>query len=282
MIPQGRGVFGPTLASHDLKDVKVKKDGSFEIMMSPTRPEGYKGEWWPLDARATYIVLRQISYDWMHETDTRLSIERLDRPAIKVRQSAQQVDALVKRIPEWVDSWASFSMNWIANVRKQGLVNKVRVNNYSGSGGLASQSYIEGIYELEPDEAMIIETVIPKKCRYWNFQLADEMWASVDWVNRQSSINGFTAKLDKDGKFRAVVSEKDPGVPNWLDNGGFKVGLVEGRWKECSSTPTPTLTKVKVVDVRKYLPADTPVVTTAARDEAVRMRRQAVQMRRKW
>ena len=39
-------------------------------------------------------------------------------------------------------------------------------------------------------------------------------------ANRQSSLNGHQAVLDPDGVFRAVISARDPGVPNWLDTGG--------------------------------------------------------------
>jgi hypothetical protein len=282
LIPHGTGDLGKTFANHDLSTVHAKKDGSFEVILSPERPAGYKGDWWKLDSSATYILVRQISYDWLHETDARVAIERLDRPAIKPRPGAQTIEAQLKQIPVWAETWTRVSIDWIKRVRERGLINKVQVANYNANGGLSTQRYIEGAFDLNADEALIVETEMPKQCRYWNFQLADELWSSVDWMNRQSSLNGYTAKLDKDGKFRAVVSAQDPGVPNWLDNGGLKRGLVYGRWTECSSAPTPTVTKVKVADVRKYLPADTPIVTAEARDATIRLRRKAVQLRRRW
>ena len=114
------------------------------------------------------------------------------------------------------------------------------------------------------------------------FELTDELMASLDWVNRQITLNGYTAKLDKDGKFRAVISSKDPGVPNWLDSSDYARGGLIGRWKECESYPQPVITKVKLADVRKYLPAATPVVTAEARDATIRVRRKAAQWRRRW
>lgn len=107
-------------------------------------------------------------------------------------------------------------------------------------------------------------------------------WTGLDWINRQTSLNGHQARLDKDGKFRAVISATDPGVPNWLYTIGYQQGTFFGRWKECSSTPTPTITKVKLAEVRNYLPADTPIVTAQARDAAIRMRRKGAQLRRRW
>ena len=45
-------------------------------------------------------------------------------------------------------------------------------------------------------------------------------------------------------------------MPNWLDTAGYKQGTIYGRWYDCDSCPTPTLTRVKLADLRKHLPAD--------------------------
>ena len=129
---------------------------------------------------------------------------------------------------------------------------------------------------------MILETEVPKQCHYWSFQLTDERWSSIDWMNRQTSLNGYMAKVDKDGKFRAVISAQDPGVPNWLDSAGYARGVIQGRWDRCSSWPLPTVTKVMITDVRNHLPADTAVISAEARDAAIRLRRKGAQLRRRW
>jgi hypothetical protein len=60
-------------------------------------------------------------------------------------------------------------------------------------------------------------------------------------------------------RLEAVISATDPGVPNWLDTAGYTKGTIVGRMMDCSSEPTtPTVTKVKLADVRKDLPADSP------------------------
>lgn len=282
----GRGKFGPTLANHDLStDVHLGKDGSFEVVISADRPKGYKGDWWKLDASANYIFIRQVSYDWLHEVDGRFAIERLDTPAIKPRDSAAELSAKLAQISTFVANWTQFEVSWgekFGHEREQGLVNKVGLRDFSKLVGMAGQTYINGLFDLAPDEALILETEVPKKCSYWNFQLFDELNSSIDMNNRQTSINGFSAKLDKDGKFRAVVSAQDPGVPNWLDTAGHPRGHVYGRWTVCDSNPQPQITKVKVTDVRQYLPKDTPVVTAEARDASIRLRRVGAQLRRRW
>jgi hypothetical protein len=71
-------------------------------------------------------------------------------------------------------------------------------------------------------------------------------------------------------------------VPNWLDTAGYASGSIQGRWLECDETPIPSLRKVAIGDVRRSLPADTPTVTPAQREEAVRERRSEVQQRPLW
>jgi hypothetical protein len=54
------------------------------------------------------------------------------------------------------------------------------------------------------------------------------------------------------------------------------------RWNRCTDAPTPTVTKVSLKDVRKLLPADTPVVGAADRKAALQDRREAAQLRQLW
>jgi len=283
-VPYGTGSLGPSKAVYDIDDLAREADGSFEVILSPERPEGYSGNWWKLDHGATYLLVRQRSYDWLNEVDGRYAIERLDCPAAKPRASATDIQANLNDIPSWVETFAKLSLDgpWVKHLRASGLVNRLQAKDYSGASGLGNQRYVEGIFEIEDDEALVIETEIPDDCSYWGFQLVDEFWRSLDWVHRQTSLNGFTARLDTDGKFRAVVSARDPGVPNWLDTIGHKVGMIYGRWTNSASSIAPTVTKVKVGDVRKFFPPETPIVTAEMRDAAIRLRRKGAQLRRRW
>jgi hypothetical protein len=82
--------------------------------------------------------------------------------------------------------------------------------------------------------------------------------------------------VDRDGVLRVVVSAKD-----WLYTAGHPAERSKG-WTDCSAAPVPTVRKVAFVDVRRSLPADTPTVTVAQREEAVRNRRAQLQERPLW
>jgi hypothetical protein len=79
-----------------------------------------------------------------------------------------------------------------------------------------------------------------------------------------------------------VVSANDPGVPNWLDTAGYNSGAIQGRWTACSANPIPSIQKVALADVRKYLPAETPMISAGQRDRLVRERRSQLQQRALW
>lgn len=286
----GRGFFttgdGPkwdqTLANLDAdKDLKFEKNGEFELIISPERPAGYTGNWWKLDPRATKLTIRQVHYDWRNEIDGRLAIQRLDTPARKPVYSPAETNARLKNIANWARSWTQAALDYYQMLLKDGPVNTMRVRGRQDVGNMRDQKYIDGAFKIAPDEALIIETPVPN-CLYWSFQLTDTLITTMDPMYRHSNINGFTAKVDKDGKFRAVVSLTDPGVTNWLDPADHAEGVIYGRWKRCETWPTPTLTKVKLAELRKHLPADTATVTPAEREAQVRLRTQSGQFRKRW
>jgi len=158
----------------------------------------------------------------------------------------------------------------------------VVLNDWAAIGGLKDQTYYEGLFEFDEGECLLLETDVPETVRYWQVLLADQLFNTIEWEKCQSSLNGHQAKLDSDGRFRAVICNLDPGVPNWLDTGGYQRGAIQVRWNNCSAAPNPVATKVKLADLRRHIPADTPVVSPAERETVLRERRWAAQMRRRW
>jgi hypothetical protein len=272
---------GPAVGHFDLDELDIAEDGTFEVILSGERPAGHAGNWRRLDPGATAVSIRQASYDWIGESDGRYAIERLDkRPAGRPMRS-EEIAYRLDRLTGYPVRLLKVFLGFVASLQSK-PVNTLEMNKWAAIGGLVTQQYYEGRYAIRADEALIIETEIPEKARYWSILLADNLFNTVDWVNCQSSLNGFQAQLDTDGKFRAVLSVADPGVPNWLDPAGRLSGVIQGRWNECSSSPLPDVKRVKLAELRDHLPADTPVVGDAERDQALRLRRRGAQYRRKW
>ena len=140
-------------------------------------------------------------------------------------------------------------------------------------------AYSRILDELAPDEAVIIE-VTPPPCHYWQFQVGNRWFESLDYTYRQTSLNGHQAVLDADGVFRAVLAHRDPGVANWLDGAGSPVLPMAYRYQlpavPFEELPTPSSRIVAFADLDRELHPATPLATPEARAEALARRRRAV------
>jgi hypothetical protein len=272
---------GGTPGSHDLDDLRIGADGYFSVILSAERPTGHDGDWWRLDPRTVRLLMRNCCSDWMREVDARVAIERLDDAGAEM--SPEEFARRFSDLADWIVGMITFDMTLVRYYREHhGINTLLRSKLMDQMGPLPVQVYYDGIHEIDSDEALIIETELPRQCRYWQMLVADDRFATIDWVNRQSSLNDSQARIDGDGKVRAVIASRDPGVPNWLDKGNVPWGVIQMRWNKASDHPDPKIEKVAFSEVRKYLPADTPVVTPAQRREQRRARREAAQMRNLW
>ncbi|MBU6268273.1 MAG: DUF1214 domain-containing protein [Sphingomonadales bacterium] len=279
-MPWENDLTGEYYNDIDSGDLQVEPDGSFELILSAERPEGYTGNWLTIAPGARVLMTRYRSYDWANEVDPRMSIECLSpvdpKPRLTETEILERIDHMV-RMPERCQQ--------LFYAMQNGIRDRVGVNVFEPvklGGSFTRQVYLPAVFEFDADEALIIETELPEERRYWNFQLNDPYFNALEYVYRLSSTNGHFARLSSDGKFRAVISLTDPAVPNWLDPAGYTEGTIYGRWYDCSSEPTPALTRVKLADLRAHLPEDTPVVTPEERATELRTRVKACQRRRRW
>ncbi len=265
--------------SFRLDQVPAGLDGSFELILSAERPKGYTGNWQFLDPNATGMFMRSVAYDWLHERDPVVGIERLDTPVRRERPSAEATAAKLQSLVDFVKRDSAVWWKHMADLQSRGMWNRIGVEPW---GTFPGQVYLEGLYRIADDEALVLETTVPDKCLYWSFLVGDMQFRTADYASNQASINGAQARLDSDGKFRMVIARRDPGVPNWLDTAGYGEGVIQGRWNTCSSAPVPTAKLIKLADLRSTLPADTPTVSPEERDRQLRDRLLGAQMRRKW
>lgn len=264
----------------DDTDLGLELGEDFEVIFSAKRPEGYTGKWAQIDPEAGGMMIRFRSYDWLNETDPVLSIECLDKVPPKPRLSPEDIEHRIREMAKFPARKTKMYYQMQNGVKERVGFNVFEPVRYPGA--LVKQTYWPACFQLEEDEALIIETDLPASAPYWNVQLNDPYFNALEYVYRLSSTNGHFAKVSSDGKFRAVIALTDPGVPNWLDPAGYTEGGIYGRWYDCDSEPVPTITRVKLADLRAHLPSDTPVVTPEERDEELRLRVRACQRRRRW
>jgi hypothetical protein len=285
IVAGGLGVMdqpGPSLGTLDFDTLSLDGQGGFSLLLSAERPADWAGDWHRLDPSACSLSLRQASYDWGAGREARIAIERTDKAHHPRRRPAAEIAERLSSLAAYPKRLSGMALGFIAAQRGKGLWNRLEHDDWAGRGGVQGQHYYQGLFRLEPGKVLLLETSLPDQVRYWNVQLSDMLWNSVDWMNRQSSINGGQARIDSDGRFRAVIALEDPGVPNWLDPGGNSEGAVMLRWTEASSGPEPSLRLVDLANLREELPEDTPGVSIETREAQLRARRRGVQLRRRW
>ncbi len=273
---------GPSLALLDFDRLKLDEQGRFSLLLSAEKPSDWQEDWHQLDPSARSLSLRQASYDWGVGREARIAIERIDKAHSPRRRSAAEITERLSALAAYPKRLSAMALGFIAGQRAKGLWNRMEHDDWAGQGGVQGQHYYQGLFRLEPGKVLLLETELPEHVRYWNVQLSDMMWNSVDWMNRQSSLNGGQAQIDSDGKFRAVIALEDPGMPNWLDPGGNSEGAMMLRWTGASSGPEPGLRLVDLADLRQALPAGTAIVSPDLREAQLRARRRGVQLRRRW
>jgi hypothetical protein len=273
---------GAGRAHLDINTLAVDADGCFDVLISAARPTGYTGDWWELRPAANKLMLRMVSYDWANEQPPTFSLERVDRPMGRLRTSAADLQQRLRALTPVVDFIGLMFVDHVEQLRQGGFVHKFKEFDVSQIGGLVGQFYYETVYELADDEALIIESPIPKVCPYRSIILTNEIYETTDWYNNHSCLNGAQSAPDGDGILRFVVAPRDPGVKNWLDTAGYPTGAIQGRWTDCDSQPIPSVRKVALAEVVKLLPRDTAMVTPTERDQIIRARRMALQQRPHW
>ncbi len=300
----------------DCSQIEVDDDGSFEILLAPERPPGHSGNFIatrtvverphpfdpdvPAERFATYVSGRQLFYDWNREDSIHLEIHQLGSegsapPPYCAAQAAEELRRCGSIVRGQMHFWNAFWTVLMGTYGKRegtlpgfefprNAFNEMNSASGATGGGMGTNLYAGGVFELEPDEALVIENRVPLPPQYIGFQLGNLWGESLEYGHRLGSLNGAQIEIDPDGVRRLVVAHRDPGIPNWLDTSGHREGFLTPRWAY-SETPAredwPSITAQKVPfdELRRHLPETTRSVSPEERREQIRTRARHVQKR---
>ena len=226
-------------------DLHVDSDGTVEIHVSAERPASAKN-WLPLAVDSTMIVLRESYLDRTTEVPGEWHIERLEPTPETGPLTAEHLVRSLQRTALGVHGTAATFVAWteLFMTRPNELPDWGQ-DMFQRAGGDPEIFYLHGYFDLQPDEAWVIETRVPE-APYWNFQLDNWWMESMDW-NKRITVNKHTAKLNDDGTLTLVVAAAPPtwlpATGNWIDTTGHSTGTALLRWVGTDDHPLPT-TKV--------------------------------------
>lgn len=267
------GVFSEV----SLRDLHLDND-RLEVMIGPECPEG-AADWMATNPAVRQLTVRVYVCDWAADAIPDFYIERLDRGAD--RPSLLTVDRMAGALDEaadWVERSVPFWLGFMEQARQLNTDN-ILSPPLPAKGGADNIAYGGGFWNLNDGEAWLI-TLAPPEAFTWSIQTHTWPWfESGDLAHAQTSLNDVTAHTDRDGIVRAVVSHRDPGVPNWIDTEGRPVGMFIYRWVGASGMPVAEADVVPLAELRRHLPADHPTVTAHQRRRHLDARRRGAHRR---
>lgn len=243
-----------SLAAFDDRAIDIDDDGRFEIRFGP----GCQGRnAFPLGPGSAMLVVREVYNDWAGERNGTLRIQRVDRigtapPPLDRQTMTKRYGVAGKILLSRLRTFLAFPERFYLRLP----VNTLTAPR-STPGGLTTQYSSVGHYDLDDDVAMVV-TVPASDAPYQGIQLGTMWYVSLDYINHQTSLTAAQARTDPDGMIRYVISERDPGVTNWLERTGHRRGYVQLRWQRLSRELTvadgPQVDLVAVDDLPKQLP----------------------------
>lgn len=281
------GVVVPprTIAKFDSTEFEIGEDGKIEITVGGERTEG---NWLPLEPDASSLLVRQVFGEWTPDAVAgdfrivRVKGEGDRSPPISPPSVADRLQRAAEFYEKEVTFWLDYS---------DGLIERITPNTFEqpGEQGKALQQvnaarafFCWGLWDLKPDEALIVEIPKPAEGSYLGFHLNNYWLQSLEYVGRVTSLNGRQAHVDDDGMIRYVLAHVDPGVQNWMDVGDHPLGAMLFRQALTTQPNQPTARKIPLARLREELPASTPSFSPEQRAEQIAARRAHIASRFRW
>ena len=228
-----------TLASTgelDALDMQFEPDGRFEIALSR---DPQPGNWLPLAADSTMLLVRETFLDRRSETPTSLAIDCLDRPPSPAPLSPEALRSGLAAAAAFVNGTTRTTADWLQLFRRHpNQLPPLDQDFFQRAGGHPSIHYRHGYWELRSDEALEIQTEVPD-CTYWNFVLQNYWMESTDYRFLPSYLNARSARYNADGTVTILVAARDPGAANFITTAGHASGSMLLRWVGATEHPTP-------------------------------------------
>ena len=251
------GFNGRILADVNDGSFAFAADGSYEIAFGA---EPREGNWVRLDPDAHMLITR--SY-----FSRRKSAQ--NDPLVQVRMGIECLDAVPPPPPLDDRTFAARMREGIAFLRQCSVGQPIAGRNDAPvpflskepntvgtpwsfrNAGVDAAGAVDiyssmGRFDLAPGEALVMRGALPK-CRFANVMLWNRHMQTLEYRFRRSSLNTEQIACEPDGSYEIAIAHEDPGVPNWLDTGGHRVGTIF--WRYLLPESDPAMAECEVVPV---------------------------------
>lgn len=254
---------GKQLAHLSNDTMQITPDGRFTITLDSSPADGRANHLQMPPEGQFLLIVRDLFTDWKTQNVVALDVRRVGGAAIGPARSDQEVE---QRAVALLSKLAPYWLNYFNQYTYPGKPNQIKSARVRPGGrGMSSGGY----FSLAPDQALAI-TLDPMGAKSLGIQITDPWGVAYEYTDRTSSLNNAQAKPNVDGTYTFVISQRDPGVYNWLDPEGHAAGLLAIRWQAMpeGGKPENAVRNAQVVpltDLKQILPKETQFVTSAQR-----------------
>ena len=263
------GINGPVLADINDADFDLQPDGSFELILSPQKQPG---SWLEMPPGAHHIFVR--NYYLQEESaqsdptiHVELDIKPIDdpgpAPVLTDEVYAERLNKAVALVRASTLGLRVFGATAATVPFVSDVPNTVGTpwsfrSSRIDAAGAVDIFYSSGSFDLQPDEAIVMEGTLPES-NFTNVMLWNVHMQTLEYRSRRSSLNSAQMVTGPGNTYRIVISAQDLGVPNWLDTEGHQRGTIF--WRFLLPETDPELPRCRVVKTAEV--AGLPVAVPA-------------------
>jgi hypothetical protein len=223
-------------------------DGSFELILSRTP---HPGNWLELADDAVCAITRDYLLDPVDGRRMDWHITADDRPST-FREDDGELARRFRAAAAWIREQSGIVPLALGVPNVVDPPYPVPEVTYGWAAGDAA--YAMGSFDLAADEALVITGRSPA-CAFWNLCLWNPFLHTYNYDYERVTINGGQVVSEADGSWTIVISDTDPGHPNWVSTAGHRRGRIWFRWFLPERTPDqPTTTVVPIGQVSSSTP----------------------------
>lgn len=221
------------VGSVNSRDATRRPDGTFQVVLSPRRPDEPDVAWIELQPDAIAGITRDYLEDPVTGRRAAWRIEADDAPA-EFRHDDAELARRLRAMTTWVREQATIVPLPPAAPNVIDPPYPVPTATFGWAAGDAA--YAMGAFELDDDQALVIKGRSPD-CVFWNMCLWNPLLHTYNYDYERVTINGAQVAYEPDGSWTIVVAPRRPNHPNWVSTAGHRSGRIWFRWFLPSATP---------------------------------------------
>jgi len=250
------------------EELILNSDGTYDITID-NQPANGRINHIQSTSNTKQLIIRNNLGDWQKEIPDSLTVELLNNTAGHPPMTDALIAARTAEILRICIFYYGFgALGVITKEHPANTFSKVRTS--ATLGGLVTQMASYGHFKLDDTEALVV-TIDPASAKYFVIPRTGPWMITLNPGHCQTSLNSTQSFAGSDGKYRFVISRRDPNIYNWISTCDLHEGTIMVRWQVLPDTlissPSIQAKVVPLANLAAVLPSDTRWITPLERQQ---------------